>query len=159
MSAPSVAAGPPDPLPMGRIGDALARTAADHGGAEALVVSFQGVRWTWAELLEKVDAVAAGLARLGLAAGDRVGIWAPNGAEWVLTQLASARAGLVLVAINPAYRPGELGHALQHRLDRLHAQLQPGELVERDLRLGAPALLRHGRPPAPSAAVETTLAA
>ncbi|MEG8055299.1 AMP-binding protein [Sphingomonas aerolata] len=73
---------------------------------------WQDVRWTWAELRDRVDALATGLDQLGLVAGDRVAICAPNCAEWVLTQLSTARLGLILVSINPAYRAHELGHAL-----------------------------------------------
>ena len=94
------------------IGQALDNTVARHGEREALVVPHQGVRWTWAQLAQRVDEVAAGLLALGLVPGDRVGIWAPNCAEWVLTQFASARAGLVLVNVNPAYRRNELAYAL-----------------------------------------------
>ena len=94
------------------IGQALDNTVARHGEREALVVPHQGVRWTWAQLAQRVDEVAAGLLALGLVPGDRVGIWAPNCAEWVLTQFASARAGLVLVNVNPAYRRAELEYAL-----------------------------------------------
>ena len=72
----------------------------------------QGVRWTYRELGEKVDAFAAGLLALGLEPGDRVGIWSPNNAEWVVTQFATAKAGLILVNINPAYRAAELEYAL-----------------------------------------------
>jgi len=93
-------------------GQMLARTAERHAGREALVVVQQGIRWTWRELLERADRVAAGLLSLGLEPGDRVGIWAPNGSEWALTQFATARAGLVLVNINPAYRRTELEYAL-----------------------------------------------
>jgi fatty-acyl-CoA synthase len=70
------------------------------------------VRWTWRELQEVVDSFAAGLLTLGLQPGDRVGIWAPNCAEWIVAQYATARAGLILVNINPAYRLHELQHAL-----------------------------------------------
>jgi fatty-acyl-CoA synthase len=94
------------------IGDALAATARDHAGREALVIPGEGLRWTWAELLARADDLAAGLLALGLRPGDRVGIWAPNGSGWTLTQVATARAGLVLVNINPAYRASELAYAL-----------------------------------------------
>ncbi len=94
------------------IGQALDATVARQGAREALVVPYQGVRWTWRELAERADAVAAGLLAMGLQPGDRVGIWAPNCAEWVLTQFATARAGLVLVNVNPAYRRSELAYAL-----------------------------------------------
>ena len=100
------------PLQAQTIGQALAATAAQHGDNEALVVPHQGVRWTWRGLAQRADEVAAGLLALGLLPGDRVGIWAPNCAEWVLTQFATARAGLVLVNVNPAYRRAELDYAL-----------------------------------------------
>lgn len=80
--------------------------------AEALVVHHQNIRWTYSELQRQVDAVAAGLLALGLEAGDRVGIWSPNNAEWVVTQFATAKAGVILVNINPAYRLAELEYAL-----------------------------------------------
>ena len=79
---------------------------------EALVVRHQGIRWRYRELKREVDAFAAGLLALGLEPGDRVGIWSPNNAEWVVTQFATAKAGLVLVTINPAYRLSELEYAL-----------------------------------------------
>ncbi len=94
------------------IGQTLAQTAERFGQREALVVPHQGVRWTWNELLHRTDALAAGLLALGLQPGDRVGIWAPNCAEWTLMQFATARAGLILVNINPAYRASELAYAL-----------------------------------------------
>ena len=100
------------PLQECTIGQALDATVARHGDREALVVPHQGVRWTWRQLADQADAVAAGLLAMGLQPGDRVGIWAPNCAEWVLTQLATARAGLVLVNVNPAYRRSELEYAL-----------------------------------------------
>jgi fatty-acyl-CoA synthase len=78
----------------------------------ALIVRQQNVRWTYRELKEQVDAFAAGLLALGLAPGDRIGIWSPNNAEWVITQFATAKAGLILVNINPAYRTYELEYAL-----------------------------------------------
>ena len=80
--------------------------------AEALVVRHQNIRWTYRELQRHVDAFAAGLLALGLEPGDRVGIWSPNNAPWVITQLATAKAGLILVNINPAYRIYELEFVL-----------------------------------------------
>ena len=70
------------------------------------------MRWTYRELQRRVDDLALGLMRLGLEPGDRLGIWSPNCAEWVLTQFATAKAGLVLVNINPAYLGRELEYAL-----------------------------------------------
>ncbi|MFI4998720.1 MAG: AMP-binding protein [Reyranellales bacterium] len=79
---------------------------------EALVVKHQNVRWTWGELGRRVDDLAAGLLALGLERGDRVGIWSPNTSEWTLAQFATAKAGLVLVNVNPAYRRSELDYAM-----------------------------------------------
>jgi fatty-acyl-CoA synthase len=72
----------------------------------------QGIKWTWAELAEHVDAFAAGLVAIGLQPGDRIGMWSPNNAEWIIAQFATAKAGLILVNINPAYRLSELEYAL-----------------------------------------------
>lgn len=94
------------------IGQAFDRTVARYADREALVVPYQQVRWTWRELARRVDALAAGLLAIGLEPGDRIGIWAPNCSEWTLTQFASAKAGLILVNINPAYRRAELEYAL-----------------------------------------------
>ena len=80
---------------------------------EALVVRQQNVRYTYAELKQRVDALAMGLLKLGLQPGDRIGIWSPNNTEWVLLQFASAKIGLILVCINPAYRSYELSYALK----------------------------------------------
>ena len=81
-------------------------------GRDALIVRQQDVCWSYGELKAKVDAFAAGLLALGLSPGDRVSIWSPNNAEWVVTQFATAKAGLILVNINPAYRLSELDYAL-----------------------------------------------
>ncbi len=78
----------------------------------ALIAPSQDIRWTYRELADEVSATAAGLLELGLTPGDRVGIWSPNNAEWVVTQFATAAAGLILVNINPAYRMTELEYAL-----------------------------------------------
>ncbi len=82
------------------------------GDREALVVRHQDIRWSYADLEREVDAFAAGLLALGLEPGDRIGIWSPNNSEWVVTQFATAKAGLILVNINPAYRITELEYAL-----------------------------------------------
>ncbi|MFC5677993.1 AMP-binding protein [Aeromicrobium endophyticum] len=94
------------------IGDDLAATVAAHGDREALVECASGRRWTYAELAADIDAVALGLLGLGVRPGDRVGVWAPNCAEWVLTQYATARIGAVLVTVNPAYRTHELSFVI-----------------------------------------------
>ena len=88
------------------------RVAARWPDRDALVAPHQDVRWTYAELKARIDACAAGLLTLGLEPGDRVGIWSPNNAEWVIAQFATAKAGLILVNINPAYRLAELEYAL-----------------------------------------------
>jgi fatty-acyl-CoA synthase len=94
------------------IGVQFDRTVARWGGRIGLIVHQQGIKWTWAELAEHVDALAAGLVAIGLQPGDRIGIWSPNNAEWVITQFATAKAGLILVNINPAYRLSEVEYAL-----------------------------------------------
>lgn len=100
------------PLLESTIGAALHQAATRWAEREALVVRHQNVRLTYAQLDARVDTLAANLLALGLEPGDRIGIWSPNRLEWVLLQLASARAGLILVTINPAYRSHELAHAL-----------------------------------------------
>ncbi len=94
------------------IGAAFDKTVAQSGDCHALSVRQHGIRWTYRELGERVDAFAAGLVALGLDPGERVAIWAPNCAEWVVAQFATAKAGLILVNINPAYRLSELEYAL-----------------------------------------------
>jgi len=100
------------PLLGETIGAALDRIADRLPDREALVVRHQGVRWTYGELRDRADACAAGLVALGLERGDRLGIWSPNNAEWAIAQLATARAGIILVNLNPAYRAHELQFAL-----------------------------------------------
>jgi fatty-acyl-CoA synthase len=104
------AAEPPlSDLTVGGWLDATAARLPDH---PACVFREAGVRWTWKQLRDEADRLAGGLLRLGLAKGDRVGIWAPNRPEWVLAQYATARLGIILVNINPAYRLAELEYAL-----------------------------------------------
>ncbi len=100
------------PLLAETIGQALAAAANRYGDHEALVSVQQGVRLSYRQLNDQAEAIGAGLLALGLKPGDRVGIWAPNCTEWTLTQFATAKAGLVLVNINPAYRLYELEYAL-----------------------------------------------
>jgi fatty-acyl-CoA synthase len=95
------------------IGANLRRIAAAHPHAEVLVDAPTGRRWTYAAFDAETDTLARGLIASGLRVGDRVGIWAPNCAEWVLLQYATAKAGIILVNINPAYRSHELGFALR----------------------------------------------
>jgi len=94
------------------IGARLDAVAAATPEAPALVVPFQDVRWSYERLRRETDAFAAGLLALGLQPGDRIGIWSQNNAQWVVTQFATAKAGLILVNINPAYRAHELEYAL-----------------------------------------------
>ena len=94
------------------VGDVLDRAAANWPDREALLVAHQGVRWNWHELHTRARQLASGLLALGLKPGDRIGMLAPNRAEWVLAQFGTAYAGLILVNINPAYRPPELEYAL-----------------------------------------------
>ncbi|MBZ4535725.1 AMP-binding protein [Mycobacterium avium subsp. hominissuis] len=105
--------GPSEPaLLETTIGANLAATAAKHARRDALVDVAAGRRWNYAELLAAVRRLATGLVRAGIAAGDRVGIWAPNRWEWVLVQFATAEIGAILVTVNPAYRARELEYAL-----------------------------------------------
>ncbi|MEC3892677.1 AMP-binding protein [Nocardiopsis sp. LDBS1602] len=100
------------PLLGDTIGGNLARTAAAHPDRDALIDRGLGLRYTYREFDAEVDRVASGLLDLGVTKGDRVGIWSPNRAEWVLVQYATARIGAVLVNINPAYRTHELRYVL-----------------------------------------------
>ncbi len=110
---PSYTSGISDtPLLGDTVGDNFDRTAAAFGDRDALVEAHTGRRWTYAELRADVDALALGMAAAGIGKGDRVGIWAPNCAPWMLTQYATAKIGAVLVNINPAYRVHELEYVL-----------------------------------------------
>jgi fatty-acyl-CoA synthase len=100
------------PLLGETIGANFERKVAQHADREAVVVVHQGVRWTYAQFAERTARVARGLVASGLRPGDRMGIWAPNCAEWLLVQYASAQAGVILVNINPAYRTSELEYVL-----------------------------------------------
>lgn len=113
MSEPSYAKGPITLLVEMTLAEALGNTAQRYPGREALVSRHQNLRYTWQELDEAVTRVARGLAGLGLRSQDRVGIWSANCAEWILLQYACARAGLVLVNVNPAYRSHELAFVLR----------------------------------------------
>ncbi|HEY1935051.1 MAG TPA: AMP-binding protein [Acetobacteraceae bacterium] len=100
------------PLRHETIGVCFDNAVARWPDREAFVVCDQGARFTFAEMKREVDRLAAGLLALGLQPGDRVGIWSPNNSAWVLTQYATAKAGLIMVNINPAYRLAELEYAL-----------------------------------------------
>ncbi|MGB3496644.1 MAG: AMP-binding protein, partial [Rhodanobacter lindaniclasticus] len=145
------------PLLGDTVGSLIDRIAAAHPDRPALVVRAQGVRLDYRQFHAEVERIAAGLLALGLEPGQRIGIWAPNRAEWVLLQFAAPKAGLVLVNINPAYRTHELEYALNkvacralvlprrfktsHYLDIL-AELAP------ELAASAPGELRAARLPA-----------
>ncbi len=107
------------PLIGETVGANLDRIVASYPDRDAVVVRHQDVRWTYAEFGARVDRVARALVGAGLRPGDRMGIWAPNCAEWLLVQYASARAGVILVNINPAYRTSELEFVLNQSGCRL----------------------------------------
>ncbi|MCL7928785.1 AMP-binding protein [Halomonas llamarensis] len=94
------------------IGDKFDEIVAQYPDNDALIVLHQDIHWTYKQLQEEVNRVARGLLALGVQAGDRVAIWAPNCSEWTLTQFATAKIGAILVNINPAYRTHELEYAL-----------------------------------------------
>ena len=100
------------PLLGDTIGQHFDAACARWGTSDALISQHQSISWTWKELKSRVDDFASGLMALGLEPGSRIGIWSPNCSEWTVTQFASAKAGLVLVNINPAYRLSELEYAL-----------------------------------------------
>ncbi|WNZ80909.1 AMP-binding protein [Pseudomonas sp. P105] len=102
-----------NPLLAMTIGAAFDQTVERFAERDALVVRHQNLRYSWAQLGEQVDRCARGLLALGVQPGDRVGIWAPNCAEWCITQFASAKVGAILVNINPAYRLSELEYSLR----------------------------------------------
>lgn len=116
----SYASGTADvPLLGDTIGENLDRAVRAFPERDALVDRATARRWTYAELAADVDALALGLLELGIAKGDRVGIWAPNCAEWTLTQYATAKLGAILVTVNPAYRAHELEYVLNQAGIRL----------------------------------------
>jgi fatty-acyl-CoA synthase len=100
------------PLIGATIGEYFDAIVEQFGERDALISRHQQIRWSWTELKQRVDAFATGLLALGLKPGERIGIWSPNNAEWVVTQFATAKVGLILVNINPAYRISELEYAL-----------------------------------------------
>ncbi|UVM63386.1 AMP-binding protein [Pseudomonas sp. B21-010] len=95
------------------IGEVFDQTVARYPEGEALVVRHQSLRYTWRQLAETVDLHARALLALGLKTGDRLGVWAPNCAQWCISQFASAKIGVILVNINPAYRVSELEYVLK----------------------------------------------
>jgi fatty-acyl-CoA synthase len=109
----------PRPLIGQTIGDNLRATSLQFPERDALVVPYQTVRLTYAELDSRVDELARALLAIGIERGDRIGIWSPNSAEWVILQYATARVGAILVNLNPAYRAHEIEYALNHSECRL----------------------------------------
>ncbi|WP_433591365.1 AMP-binding protein [Nocardia sp. CA-145437] len=107
------------PLLGDTIGANLDRTTAAHPDREALIDYTTGIRWTYREFTDEVNALALGLLAAGIGKGDRVGIWAPNCPQWTLTQYATAKIGAILVNINPAYRAHELRYVLTQAEIRL----------------------------------------
>ncbi|XP_051850281.1 medium-chain acyl-CoA ligase ACSF2, mitochondrial [Antechinus flavipes] len=95
------------------VGQCLEDTAEMFPNREALVVSHQNIRKTFEQIKQEVDTAALGLLNLGLSKGDRLGVWGPNSYEWVLMQLATAQAGIILVSVNPAYQSEELKFVLK----------------------------------------------
>lgn len=113
MPEPSQVRGPEEPPLLNMtIGDCLDATAAAYPDTDALISRHQNLRYTYRECRDEVDLVARALLAIGVNSGDRVGIWAPNCAQWCITQFATAKIGAVLVNINPSYRTGELEYAL-----------------------------------------------
>src|SRR4051812_20517769 len=100
------------PLVGQTIGGVLDEAAAKNPDREAIVALHQDLRWSYTDFNRKVDDLACGFLALGLRQGDRIGIWSPNNAEWLLTMFAAAKAGLILVTLNPAYRINEAAYCL-----------------------------------------------
>lgn len=101
------------PIVNKTIGQLLSETVVTWPERTCLVSIPQNVRLTFTQLLQRVDSFAAGLKKLGLKKGDRLGLWAPNDLEWIITFLSASRLGLIIVAINPAYQQNELVYCLQ----------------------------------------------
>jgi fatty-acyl-CoA synthase len=125
------------------IGDSLDRTVAAHGDRDALVEFATGRRFSYAQFKREVDALAHGLLRLGIGKGDRVGIWAPNCAEWIQLQYATAKIGAILVCINPAYRTHELQYVLRQAGVRMLVAAQSFKTSD------YPAMISRVRPACP----------
>ena len=141
------------------------RVVAEHGGREALVSVHQDIRLTYSQLAERVNELARAFIASGFAKGDRVGIWSPNNVEWTLVQYATAKAGLILVNINPAYRVHELAYVLeqsgckglviQNRFKTSDYVAMLGEVCP-ELESAAPGALRSAKFPELATIVSTT---
>jgi len=135
----SYSRGPDLPLLETTISQLLAGNARRFPDRDALIVRHQNVRLTWAELDREATRTARGLAGLGLRPGDRIGVWAANCVEWVLLLYGAARAGIILVSVNPAYRSHELRHVLKQ------SHIRALFLRERDSRADYRAILADSR--------------
>ena len=112
--AVSYASGPSDkPLLGSTIGKFFDYAAVQYADREAVVSIHQQIRFTYSQLAERVNTLAKAFISAGLQKGDRIGIWSPNNVQWLITQYATAKAGLILVTINPAYRSHELAYVLR----------------------------------------------
>src|SRR6266516_3131121 len=147
MNQPAYAHGPSDTALRGEtIGRMWDDVVAANGGRPAIVSRHQGIRWTYAELHEQVERCARALMAGGVRKGDRVGIWSPNNAEWVIVQLATAKVGAILVNINPSYRAHELEYALRQSgcsVLILAPGFKDADYVELAREVQAPELRRH----------------
>jgi fatty-acyl-CoA synthase len=143
----SYSRGPSSPLLDETIDERFVQTARRFAERDALVSVHQNLRLTFQQLNDRVEQTARGLAGLGLAPGDRVGIWSANYAEWIILQLACARAGLILINVNPAYRSHELAFVLKR--SRMKALF----LAEKDARANYRQILEEARASQPSAAL------
>src|SRR5678815_2887088 len=114
MKLPYVHGVTPPPLIANTLGGALNRAAERWGDRDALVACHQQLRYSYRQLRDEADRAARALIALGVQRGDRIGIWSGNRAEWMVTQYAAAKAGAILVNINPAFRLRELEYALRH---------------------------------------------
>src|SRR5438128_9499136 len=144
---PAYASGPRElPLLAETIGRMWDGTVAAHGSSEALVSRQQGIRWTYDELHVQVERCARALLAAGVARGDRVGMWSPNNAEWVVVQFATAKVGAILVNVNPSYRTHELEYALNQSgcsVVILSPGFKDADYVELAGEVRAPALRRR----------------
>jgi fatty-acyl-CoA synthase len=133
--------GVPDyPLLGLTIGEMLTSVVKRSGDTEAVVSCHQDIRWTYSELLARVESIARGLMAMGVEKGDRVGIWAMNYAEWIVVQFATASIGAIMVNINPAYRTYELEYVLKQ------AEIQTLILQDRFKTSDYPAILAEACP-------------
>ena len=118
------------PLLEETIGMCLDRICERFANSEALISRHQGLRYTYGQLKQQVENAARGMIAIGVESGDRVGVWSPNSAEWLIAQYALAKVGAIMVNINPAYRIRELEHAFSDQVDRRKFNLE--EVINQD---------------------------